>query len=654
MLIRKRESAAPPPAADPREFVMSDGSVDRMGDVIEPDGWKLDRFTRNPVALFNHDPGFPIGTWRDVGVRKGQLTGRLELMEPVSYRLKEIHAAVDAGVLRAVSVGFHSDDFEPLRKSGGIRFTAAELVECSLVSVPANPNALAKAKALGLSRETQRLLFGTTAFDDEQSPLRGSPGASATGDQAKSGHRTMLYSERIQAAQQEVVGLKEQLGSLPDVDDVAKVNDLTSRIGEIKDKIFAWESAEKALGQEAGGTAPITVPKERITVFRPNEPLPVGAPKAWAQPKRKEAEPGQHILRHFVGKTLAFVTKRPAEICLEERYGSHGDWEATKGVHQWIERAATAPATTTTANWAAELAVTGQGEFINAIMAGSIFQPVASRGFAVTLGRYGQISMPTRQATPTVAGSFVQEGAPIPVRQAAFTTVTIGLKKMAVITSYTREIAEHSTPEIEQILRRLILDDTGVAVDTVFIDNVAATAVRPAGIRNGVSGLTATAGGGFNALVGDLKALMGALAAVNALRSPVWIMNPVQSLSIALTQNAGGMFPFQAEINGNALLGYPVVVSSTVPAGMVIIINADDLMVAQGDSPRFDVSDQATLHYEDTNPLQLTTGAQGSAVAATPTRSLFQTDSLALRMILPMNWAMLRTGSVAWTSSVTW
>ena len=464
----------------------------------------------------------------------------------------------------------------------------------------------------------------------------------------------MLYSERIQAAQQEVVGLKEQLGSLPDVDDVARVNDLTSRIGEIKDKIFAWESAEKALGQEAAATAPITVPKERITVFRPNEPLPASAPKAWAQPKRKEAEPGHHILRHFVGKTLAFVTKRPAEICLEERYGSHGDWEATKGVHQWIERAATAPATTTTANWAAELAVTGQGEFINAIMAGSIFQPVASRGFAVTLGRYGQISMPTRQATPTVAGSFVQEGAPIPVRQAAFTTVTIGLKKMAVITSYTREIAEHSTPEIEQILRRLILDDTGVAVDTVFIDNVAATAVRPAGIRNGVSGLTATAGGGFNALVGDLKALMGALAAVNALRSPVWIMNPVQSLSIALTQNAGGMFPFQAEINGNALLGYPVVVSSTVPAGMVIIINADDLMVAQGDSPRFDVSDQATLHYEDTNPLQLTTGAQGSAVAATPTRSLFQTDSLALRMILPMNWAMLRTGSVAWTSSVTW
>ena len=170
-LIRKREVAAPPPAADPREFVMSDGSVDRMGDVIEPAGWRLDRFHRNPVALFNHDRDFPIGTWRDVAVRKGQLTGRLELMDPVSCRLKELHAAVEAGVLRAVSVGFHSDSFKPAGKSGGIRFTEAELVECSLVSVPANPNALAVAKALGLSRETRQLIFGAHAFDEDRSRI---------------------------------------------------------------------------------------------------------------------------------------------------------------------------------------------------------------------------------------------------------------------------------------------------------------------------------------------------------------------------------------------------------------------------------------------------------------------------------------------------
>ena len=54
---------------------------------------------------------------------------------------------------------------------------------------------------------------------------------------------------------------------------------------------------------------------------------------------------------------------------------------------------------------------------------------------------------------------------------------------------------------------------------------------------------------------------------------------------------------------------------------------------------------------EDTTPLPIATGAQGSGVLATPTRSLWQTDSLGLRMIMDLNWALLRTGTVAWTQS---
>ena len=108
MQIRTKRAAAPPPADDPLEYVMSDGSVDRMGGIIEPEGWRLDNFRRHPVALFGHDPKFMIGHWRDVGVRKGQLTGWLELVEPVSERLRESDALVKAGVARAVSVGFYT------------------------------------------------------------------------------------------------------------------------------------------------------------------------------------------------------------------------------------------------------------------------------------------------------------------------------------------------------------------------------------------------------------------------------------------------------------------------------------------------------------------------------------------------------------------
>jgi hypothetical protein len=56
---------------------------------------------------------------------------------------------------------------------------------------------------------------------------------------------------------------------------------------------------------------------------------------------------------------------------------------------------------------------------------------------------------------------------------------------------------------------------------------------------------------------------------------------------------------------------------------------------------------------EDTTPLAIVADASPDVVAA-PVRSLWQTDTIGIRMILPMNWAMRRTGVIAWTQSITW
>jgi HK97 family phage prohead protease len=147
---------------DPLVYVMSDESVDRVGDVIKADGWRLQNFLKNPVALFGHDHKFIVGHWTDVKVQGKQLIGRLKLLpKGISERLDEVIAAVEAGILRAVSVGFNipdPDKIEP-RKDGGYTFGATELLECSLVSVPANPNALRKAMDLNLSDDAKALIF---------------------------------------------------------------------------------------------------------------------------------------------------------------------------------------------------------------------------------------------------------------------------------------------------------------------------------------------------------------------------------------------------------------------------------------------------------------------------------------------------------------
>jgi hypothetical protein len=49
----------------------------------------------------------------------------------------------------------------------------------------------------------------------------------------------------------------------------------------------------------------------------------------------------------------------------------------------------------------------------------------------------------------------------------------------------------------------------------------------------------------------------------------------------------------------------------------------------------------------DANPLQIASGAQGSGVLATPSRSLWQTDSLGLRMIMEVSWGLRASSGLA-------
>jgi HK97 family phage major capsid protein/HK97 family phage prohead protease len=626
------------------EFVLSDATVDRYGDVVEVDGWEWGEFSSNPIALFGHDTGFPIGKWADVRKAGGKLLGRLDLARAgTSARIDELRSLVEQGILRTVSVGFLPIESKPMDAKKGVRFIKQRLVECSLVAVPANPNALAVARSLHISDETIRLAFGEHA-DGGPAVVRRSTGEHAA-SQTPMKAKAMTLSDRIVDAQTSIVAMRDALTELSGADalDLDKIEDLNVRIEKADGELAVMKRTEAALA--GNGTAIVRTPVSAPAVNR----LPFNMAH-----KAKEIPLGDYVLRAHVINALAKVTQRSRAEVMQERYGND---EMTQKVFNVVTRAASAPATTTTSGWADTLVQTSVAEFIQSLTAASVFPGLSSRGIRTGFGRSGTISFPTRSSTPaSVAGAFVAQGAPIPVKQALLAPVSLGIKKLGVITTFTREIAEHSTPDIEGLLRQFITDDTSAAIDAVLVSNSAATAIAPAGIRNGVSTTTVTAGGGFAALVGDVKALTTALVTNSNgnLRSPVWLMNPIQATSIALTQNAGGDFAFAAAINSGSLGGYPVLQSTTITAGMIILVDAADFVSVTGDDMRFDVSDQATIHMEDTTPLPIATGAQGSGVLATPTRSLWQTDSLGLRMIMDLNWSMLRTGTVAWTSAVTW
>ena len=640
------------------EFILSDATPDRMGDVIDVDGWDLENFKKNPVALFNHRSDFPIGKWSNLRTVNGKLRGHLELApEGTSDRIDEIRRLVDADILRAVSVGFLPVKSEPLSKdSRGMRFKQTELVESSLVSIPANPNALAVARSLNISRDTVAVVFAGQGNTKGQSiERRGFNGGQAERPPVRKNRTMSPLTKRIEETQQRLVRLRDELTAhLEAIDDdnvtdadLAMTKELNKRIEDQEALLAAHKVSEARLAQTTGtGDGDGTT---RTVITRTGERRPFSLPA-------KKMEPLEFLVRAGTVRALA----RSMGVSIDEaRVKAYGDDEATKAVCELVLKAPSAPAMTTVVGWAAELVQQIVADLMPTLLPSAVYPSLSAQGLKLTFGRNGRIIIPTRSLTPTVAGSFVGEGAPIPVRQAAFTSQTLTPKKMAVISTWTREMDEHSIPAIEGILREAIQQDTAISIDSVLLDTNAATAVRPAGLRNGVTGLTPTANtnGAFEALVGDLKNLTGAiLTATNGnIRNMVFIMNPQQALSIGFIQppNPSGLFPFRDEINAGRLNGRPLIQSGTVPLGVVICLDAADFVSVNGDTPRFEISDQATLHMEDTNPANI--GSAGTPpVVAAPVQSMFQTDSLALRLILPMNWVMRRIGVVAWVAGVTW
>ncbi len=123
---------------------------DRMGDVVVPEGGDFTDYERNPVVLFGHDHyALPIG--RTVALKTVPGAGiRADFTwltnDPIADRVRN---AFEQNVLNAASIGFLPVEWEPYGKNS-YRFTKWQLLEWSIVPVPANPEAVRTLKQFGL------------------------------------------------------------------------------------------------------------------------------------------------------------------------------------------------------------------------------------------------------------------------------------------------------------------------------------------------------------------------------------------------------------------------------------------------------------------------------------------------------------------------
>ena len=124
-------------------------SKDRVGDIIRESAWLkggLDNYLKNPIILAYHNHSKPIGTTVDYSVSsKG-----LEVVAEISSAAGEVYNLIKDGVLKTFSVGFSIKDAEYDKEDEIFYIKDLELLEISVVSVPANQDStFSIAKALG-------------------------------------------------------------------------------------------------------------------------------------------------------------------------------------------------------------------------------------------------------------------------------------------------------------------------------------------------------------------------------------------------------------------------------------------------------------------------------------------------------------------------
>ena len=167
------------------------------------------------------------------------------------------------------------------------------------------------------------------------------------------------------------------------------------------------------------------------------------------------------------------------------------------------------------------------------------------------------------------------------------------------------------------------------------------TGVQPAGILFGQAAAgvaTANTLGVHYAIAKDIEMLMGALSAAGGGVSPVFICSVANAASMKLL--VGPRFDF------------PIIASVAVPVGTIIAIEASSFVTGFSGVPQFFTTTEATIH-EEPSPLPFSTVGTPNVIAA-PERSLFQTNTVATKMILRCSWGMRAPGHVQYLTGVNW
>lgn len=607
-------------------------SVDRMGDIIEPLGVKF----KNPLPLllFHHHDA-PVGTVRFSkptadGIEFEAKLPTIGAAGTLKDRVDEAWQSVKAGLIRAVSIGFRAlDPFEETVeriKGGGLRFLKTEVLELSLVVVPANQDAtIANVRSIDTA-----LLAASGRKDSSGSPNRpGVPGSRNSDARPKeANHNMKTIQDQIRDLETQRDSLAEQMKGFGDVTNLdetkqpefdavsADFEKAEKNLGRLQSMARAMgdASAAKGLSQDEGSKSR-QGKYDALSAARDNTP---------------KLEKGIRFARY----ALAMMAGRGSvSDALEYAKRWHNQ---TPEVSQYI-RAVAGAATLASPGWGSELAFQNNlaSEFVELLRAETVIGRI--QGFRRVPFN---VRIPTQTGGSTV--NWVGESAPKPVGELEFSETTIGYTKIAGIVVFSEELARLSDPSAETLVRDDLVAEVTKFKDEQFLDpTISPTANRPGSITyNLTTSINATGHVDAADMKADIADALRPMRAANIRGPIVFIMDSDLALGISLLENGIGnpSFPNMTP-NGGTLLGYPVIVSNSTVAGTITILAPNEIFLAEDPSVRVDASREATLDMS------------GSTTAS---YSLWQRNNIGVRAEQWVNYKRRRDLAVAMITNATY
>lgn len=293
-----------------------------------------------------------------------------------------------------------------------------------------------------------------------------------------------------------------------------------------------------------------------------------------------------------------------------------------------VIRAATSPAMVGTPGWAAELAGRKVVDTLAALGPASAGAQLLQEGLVLSMAGIGSIAAPGFSAEFGNAG-WVAEGQPITVKQLALTPAVMNPHKLGAIGVLSREMVESSNAET--LIADALVRSAGRMLDEVLFDANPEDASRPAGLRRDIAALTASASTDpFGAVFEDVATLLNGIAPVAGNGPYILVTNPGRAMSLRMR--------IDPSIEELTILGSNAVINDMLaiaPAALVSAFASD---------PEVETSRAATLHMESASPQPV-----GSVA---PHRSLWQTDSIAVKVRWPVTWALRDPRGFAWLTPV--